>query len=210
MNGVYVYIDGYNFYAGINHRGWLKYGWCNFMQLAERLSKKAFGSSFEIEEVKYYTAPVRIGQENTAGERERQELWLDAIRTETPAVRVILGRFQKIGRDPRREKETDVNIAVDMQWDVARFGRAILISADSDFIPAIRAVRRASRPVIVFFPPNQDGYKTPGDCSVRIERITKEDLAACRLPESIPRAGKTPITWSAYLNLRRTAGLPTD
>ncbi len=210
MGGVYSYIDGYNFYAGINHRGWLKYGWCNFTQLAKHLSNRAYGSSFEIEEVKYYTAPVRIGQENASGERERQEMWLDAIRAETPSVRVIAGRFQKIGRSPRREKETDVNIAVDMQWDIGKFDRAILISADSDFIPALRAVRKASRPVVVFFPPNQEGYKMPEDCSVRIERITKEDLAICLLPETIRPVGKPPITWSAYLNLRRTAGLFID
>jgi uncharacterized LabA/DUF88 family protein len=122
---------------------------------------------------------------------------------------VIPGRFQKIGDNPRREKETDVNIAVDMQWDIAKFGRAILVSADSDFIPAIRAVRRASKPIVVFLPPNQDGYKAHEDCQVRIDRITQDDLAECRLRDTIPRGGMPPITWLAYLNLRRTAGLPT-
>jgi hypothetical protein len=136
-------------------------------------------------------------------------MWLEAIRLETPTVRVIPGRFQKIGDNPRREKETDVNIAVDMQWDIAKFGRAILVSADSDFIPAIRAVRRASKPIVVFLPPNQDGYKAPEDCQVRIDRITQDDLAECRLRDTIPRGGMPPITWLAYLNLRRTAGLPT-
>ncbi len=209
MDGVYVYIDGYNFYCGISHPGWLKYGWCNFAQLAERLSEKTFGRSFPVKEVKYYTAPVRLGQENRAGERERQEMWLDAVRTYTPTVRVIPGRFEKYGNKPRREKETDVNIAVDMVRDCEDFGRAILVSADSDFIPAIRAVRDR-RPVVVFFPPNQDGYRAPDDCHVRIERMTQKDLAECRLPETIPRAGKPPITWSAYLNLRRAAGLSAD
>lgn len=209
MDGVFVYIDGYNFYRGISHPGWLKYGWCNFVQLAKCLSEKAFGRSFQVEEVKYYTAPVRLGQANRTSERARQEMWLEAIRLETPTVRVIPGRFQKIGDNPRREKETDVNIAVDMQWDIAKFGRAILVSADSDFIPAIRAVRRASKPIVVFLPPNQDGYKAPEDCQVRIDRITQDDLAECRLRDTIPRGGMPPITWLAYLNLRRTAGLPT-
>jgi uncharacterized LabA/DUF88 family protein len=209
VDGVFVYIDGYNFYRGISHPGWLKYGWCNFVQLAKCLSEKAFGRSFQVEEVKYYTAPVRLGQANRTSERARQEMWLEAIRLETPTVRVIPGRFQKIGDNPRREKETDVNIAVDMQWDIAKFGRAILVSADSDFIPAIRAVRRASKPIVVFLPPNQDGYKAPEDCQVRIDRITQDDLAECRLRDTIPRGGMPPITWLAYLNLRRTAGLPT-
>jgi predicted nuclease of predicted toxin-antitoxin system len=209
MDSVYVYIDGYNFYHGINHPGWLKYGWCDFVQLSRRLSDKAFGHLFQVEVVKYYTAPVLLGQENKAGERARQEIWLDAIRVATPTVRVIKGRFQKIGTNPRREKETDVNIAVDMQWDIAKFGRAILISGDSDFIPAIRAVRRAAKPVVVFLPPNQDGYRPPEDCVFRVEQITRDDLAACRLPEMIPQPGKPPIAWSDYLRLRRDAGLST-
>ena len=52
MDGVYVYIDGYNFYRGISHAGWLKYGWCNLAQLAKCLSEKAFGRSFPVEAVK--------------------------------------------------------------------------------------------------------------------------------------------------------------
>jgi uncharacterized LabA/DUF88 family protein len=134
MSGVYVYIDGYNFYYGINKPGWLKYGWCNFSKLAKRFAERAFGSSFPVDEVKYYTAPVRVGwQENKRGESERSKMWLDAIRAETPEVRIIEGRWSKIGNKQRKEKETDVNIAVDMQWDIAKCGRIILVSGDSDF-----------------------------------------------------------------------------
>jgi len=136
-------------------------------------------------------------------------MWLDAIRAETPEVKIILGRWQKIGNDPREEKETDVNIAVDMQWDTARSERVILVSGDSDFVPAIRGARKAGKPVVVFLPPNTDRYQTPPDCRFRIEEIKKEDLADCRLPETILVPGKPPILWSAYLNLRRQAGLST-
>jgi hypothetical protein len=210
MSGVHVYIDGYNFYCGINKPGWLKYGWCNFSKLAERLAHGAFGSSCPVDEVKYYTTPVRLGrEENTRGESERQQMWLDAIRTETPEVKIIEGRWQKIGNEPREEKETDVNIAVDMQWDTIKSGRIILVSGDSDFIPAIRGARKAGKPVVVFLPPNQSRYQSPPDCPFRIEEIKKEDLAGCRLQETILVKGKPPILWSAYLNLRRQAGLST-
>ncbi len=155
MTGVHVYIDGYNFYCGINKPGLLKYGWCNFSKLARRLADHAFGSSFQVDEVKYYTAPVGLGRlENTRGEGERQKMWLDAIRAETPEVKIILGRWQKIGNNPRKEKETDVNIALDMQRDTARSGRVILVSGDSDFIPAIRSAVKAGKPAAVFVPPN--------------------------------------------------------
>lgn len=209
MNGVYVYIDGYNFYRGISHPGWLRYGWCDFIQLSKCLSARAFGNSLSVESVKYYTSPVGIGQENAIDERARQEMWLEAVRTATPQVQVVLGRFQKIELMSRREKETDVNIAVDVQWDIANFDRMILISADSDFIPAVRKVRQSGKPLVVFFPPNQDGYKPPSDCAYRVERITREELAECRLSENIPRAGKPPILWSEYLRLRRQSGLST-
>lgn len=209
MNGVYVYIDGFNFYRGISHPGWLRYGWCNFVKLAACLSERAFGSSFPVEAVKYYTSPVRYGQENAPHERDRQEIWMEAIGAATPEVKVVQGRFQRIGNQPRREKETDVSIAVDMQWDAVHFGRAILISADSDFIPAIRKLRKAGKPVCVFFPPNQDGYKPPHEDSWRVERISREDLVECRLSDVIQRPGKQPILWSEYLRLRQQAGLST-
>jgi|SRR5580704_13668833 uncharacterized LabA/DUF88 family protein len=209
MSGVHVYIDGYNFYCGINKPGWLKYGWCNFSKLAAHLVGRAFGSSFGVDEVKYYTAPVRIGQENKSGESERQRMWLDAIRAETPEVKIIEGRWKKIGNEPREEKETDVNIAVDMQWDTVKSEGIILISGDSDFIPAIRGARRAGKPVVVFVPPNTGSYKPPADCPFRIEMIKMEDLADCRLQETILIQGNSPILWSAYLNLRRQAGLST-
>jgi uncharacterized LabA/DUF88 family protein len=207
MNGVHVYVDGYNSYCGINQRGWLKYGWCNFSKLAKRLAERAFGSSLPVDEVKYYPAPVRLGQ-GTPGEIERQKMWLDALRAEAPEVKIVEGRFQKIGDDPRKEKETDVNIAFDMGRDIARAGKVILVSADSDFVSAVSEVREAGRPAFVFFPPNQSGYKSPLDCPSRV--ISKEDLADCRLQDTILRPGKPPILWSAYQNLRRQDGLPTD
>jgi uncharacterized LabA/DUF88 family protein len=210
MSGVHVYIDGYNFYCGINKPGWLKYGWCNFSKLAKRLAERAFGNSAQVDEVKYYTAPVRLGrEENRPGESERQKMWLDAIEAETPEVKIIRGGWQKIGNKPRVEKQTDVNIAVDMQWDTLKSERVILVSGDSDFIPAIRGARKAGKPVVVFLPPNTDRYESPPDFSLRIEEIKMEDLADCRLQETILVPGKPSILWSEYLKLRRQAGLST-
>ena len=96
-----------------------------------------------------------------------------------------------------------------MQRDTARSGKVILVSGDSDFIPAIRSAVKAGKPVAVFVPPNTARYQIPLDCRFRIEEIKKEDLADCRLPETIPVPGKSPIFWSAYLNKRRQAGLST-
>jgi deoxycytidylate deaminase len=175
MSGVHVYIDGYNFYCGINKPGWLKYGWCNFSKLATHLAGRAFGSSFGVDEVKYYTAPVRMGQENKHGESERQQMWLDAIRTETPEVKIIEGRWKKIGNEPREEKETDVNIAVDMQWDTVKSERIILVSGDSDFIPAIRGVRKHAERNAIYLAARR-GISTEG-CAMFVELTPCVDCA---------------------------------
>ena len=136
---VYVYIDGYNFYYSINYPDLLPLGWCNFKLLARRLAQKAFQLS-EIACVKYYTASVAPKLRILEGETDRQKMWLDALHLEAPEVQVIKGYFKKESGKRREEKQTDVNLATDMVMDAATFDKAILISGDHDFIPAIQKV----------------------------------------------------------------------
>jgi hypothetical protein len=78
------------------------------------------------------------------------------------------------------EKETDVSIAVAVVEDAATdlFDVALLVSADSDLCPAIRAVRRINpqKRVVAVFPPSRrsdelrrvaDAAFTLGDANIR-------------------------------------------
>lgn len=198
MDRVNVYIDGYNFYYGINQDGWLKCGWCNFLTLSRILANRAFGSSVEVGQVKYFTSKVLHRQENRGGESDRQQMWLAALRVCTPEVEIIEGRFQKIPGRPRVEKETDMNIGLAMQADVQRCERMILISGDTDFTPAIRAVQSHGLPVVVFVPPN-----TPiPRLGARTEQIERAELTSSHLPDVIEVPGASPILWSRYQDLR--------
>jgi hypothetical protein len=88
------------------------------------------------------------------------------LATACGAVHIVEGRFQQKPRQCRKcraswvdheEKETDVSIAVALLEDAVNdvFDAALLISADSDLCPAVRALGRLrpTKRVIAAFPP---------------------------------------------------------
>lgn len=95
----------------------------------------------------------------------------------------------------RTEKQTDVNIAVALVRDAAleRYDSAILVTGDSDQIPAVRsATRDFGRSVEVWLPPGHAVGRwaqcQPIRC-IQVASITMEMLEACRLPDSL-RVGR--------------------
>ena len=86
------------------------------------------------------------------------------------------------------EKETDVALAVAMVADAARgmTDLTLLISADSDFVPAIRAVKqvRPEQHVILAMPPgNPRPHKRFAD--VGYFSINETALRRSQLPEKV-------------------------
>ncbi|MGB7720658.1 MAG: NYN domain-containing protein [Bryobacteraceae bacterium] len=226
---VNVYIDGYNFYCSINHRSTLRLGWCNFIKLSHRLADRAFGSH-RLGAVKYFTAHIPEHLQLNSGEVERQKLWLDALRLETRgAVTVVYGYFDEDQKKPRVEKQTDVNLAISLVRDgglppvtyksaapltvpggpvrpgrdvPAPFDKAILISGDRDFFPAVELVAwEQEKNVTVFFPLGR-GYREPDSVRVRFARIEKDDLEKSRLEDRLARPDGSLITWDRYLQLK--------
>lgn len=97
--------------------------------------------------MKYFTAAVRNDPETQAC----QNAYLGALGA--TKVEVHLGRFQEMQRiclgcgsswRTYEEKETDVSIAVALLEDGVNdlFDTALLLSADSDLCPAVRALHR--------------------------------------------------------------------
>lgn len=164
---VALYIDGFNFYYGVrNHfkpgqqeRGYSLSGlcWCNFRALVER---HFLGAGEVLGAIRYFTAPVTAKVEATREEHERYELWLKAVRT-VPGLEVIHGFHRRgDGGKGREEKETDVNLAVELLLDGLGgvYEKAIVLSGDTDQIPAILAAAlRLPQPrcVLALLPPSQ-------------------------------------------------------
>ena len=201
----FVYIDGYNLYSGINHEeppDLLRLGWSNYQKLGEKLVEMSFEhlTNQRSVTVKYFTAIV--GKDSgTAGEIERQTLWLDVLKREAPNVEVIPGMHisHSAGFSDRKEKMTDVNIAIHVARDVAESNPAglVLVSGDRDFMPVVELAARAQVPVVVYFPQDHPRYAlAPGvDYSDRVEitYLTREIMKDCRLSDK---------QWMEYLNIK--------
>ena len=188
LTRVAAYIDGFNLYHGLCSKHSHKYLWLDLELLVTKLLKP----HQELAVVRYFTASVR----NDAPALARQSSYLGALDAHAPRLDahaprldIRLGRFQEkslrchqCGAAWRtyEEKETDVSIAVAVVEDAATdlFDVALLVSADSDLCPAIRAVRRIDpeKKVIAAFPPRRrsdelrrvaDVAFTIGDANIR-------------------------------------------
>lgn len=243
-----MYVDGYNFYYAVKSEFKTKrldsgleshigLGWCDFRLLASAAG--LVGISERVARVKYFTAPVAVEDplHDRSGEKERQENWLAAARS-IEGSEVILGRHLQPPGKGREEKQTDVNIAMELLLDAINPGgydRAILLSGDTDLAPAVGTVMHRLpgslhqagvqlRPlrVQVLLPPMQSArgwsryFKDRGS-SVEITNTTEEMLAASLLKYTI-RTGPAQVVeclaeWRlprSYLELKVPARLRPD
>ena len=156
MHKVIVYVDGFNFYYGLRQPQWRKYYWLDIVKLFESFMH----SEQELIAVKYFSAkPDNIEQSR------RQNAFFQA-NLENPKFHLILGKYLKkeitcfkCGNviHTHEEKETDVRIATQILADVYQKNCdiTIVVSADSDMIPAIELARQQHQTVYIYFPPNQ-------------------------------------------------------
>jgi hypothetical protein len=119
-----LYVDGFNFFYGVHNNAGDRKGlvWCDFRALIER----NFPDNGTLE-IKYFTAPVTEGVElsrKRPGEHERYDLWMRALQT-IRGVKVVPGYYKPVIREyhdgpevtGRNEKQSDVNLAVEMVID---------------------------------------------------------------------------------------------
>jgi uncharacterized LabA/DUF88 family protein len=156
---VISYIDGFNLYFGLKSSGWDRYLWLNVRALSQNLLKR----HQSLVRTKYFTSRVKT----PLAKAQRQSDYLDALQT-LPDFSVHFGKYQlntqtcrQCGyrHDAPSEKMTDVNIAVELLEDafLETFDTALLISADSDLVAPVEAVRKhfPNKRVVVACPPNR-------------------------------------------------------
>jgi uncharacterized LabA/DUF88 family protein len=149
MAKIVTFIDGFNLYhaldyfeAGTDHYKFRKYKWLNLRKLS---SMFVFGKD-TLEEVLYFTTLATWD----AGKTARHRLYIRALENE--GVRTIYGEFKRKRKHchlcdghfwSREEKQTDVNIALWLFTTAImdRYDKAIIISGDTDLLPAMKTVR---------------------------------------------------------------------
>ena len=198
MAAVAAYIDGFNLYYGMKRKYDRRYHWLDVVGLIRRLRPDD-----DVVTVRYFTTIVRGEPEASAN----QINYVDALRAHSGAVldiqigwfrRRTLAPCRQCGQHwqcacPRRprsyeERETDVALAAAMVEDAAKnvADLMLLVSADSDFAPAVAAVKRVKPdlPVILAMPPgNLQPHKRFAD--VGYFSINETTLRQSLLPERI-------------------------
>ena len=166
---VIAFIDGYNFYHSVHEmnpvdrrtgrllriKDYLK--WVNIWELVKAFTQP---SKEDLIGVHYFSAYATWRPKSFAKHR----VFVAALKA--TGVNVVLGKFKEKPRSCRKcpatwlaheEKETDVNLALYL-LDLAykdEFDKAIVLTADTDILPAIRMVKeRFPEKVIVGLLPN--------------------------------------------------------
>ncbi|MCG8624817.1 MAG: NYN domain-containing protein, partial [Proteobacteria bacterium] len=195
-----VYIDALNLYYFLLHC-YPKLKWLDVV----RLAKTMLGANHSVVRVKYYTAKFV-----DAPESNQQEIYWAALRSQKE-VTIYEGKFRPVSRrgepsDERvkqaiqkhlspaptaiainsyEEKRTDVNLAVHLVRDalLKRFDAVAVVSNDSDFLEAIRIVKREAKlPIWLLSPVVKDSGIRGPHSGLRniitpdfVKRITKKD-----------------------------------
>jgi uncharacterized LabA/DUF88 family protein len=163
MAKILFFVDGFNLYHALDHLEdapdhdrYCKYKWTSLKKLCGCYVRDK--GDF-IAEIEYFTTLAFWD----AGKVERHKRFIKA--QENEGVAVIYGEFKRKSVKCKlctknfpvfEEKQTDVNIAVRLLQLAFqdRYDKAIIISGDTDLLPAVRAVR-------TIFPGKQIGLVIP-------------------------------------------------
>lgn len=143
MERTVFFIDGFNLYHSLDSNpSYYKYKWLNLDKLAHCFVT----SRHKVEKVFYFTTYATWDQVKLT----KHQIYVKAL--QFVGVEVVFGAFRYVDKTCRichkqyktfEEKQTDVNIAIKLfqtavqdLWDTA-----IIVSGDSDLIPAIQAVK---------------------------------------------------------------------
>ncbi len=162
-----AFIDALNLYYGMRDEGLHRFRWLNVEGLAQSLAVDAggeLGRSLRVEQVIYCTSMVANKQS-----ARRQDIYLQALEEHCSSIQILKGNYEMKERTCENcgtavgfqtEKQTDVNLAVEMVRDAAkpvgeRAEVQLLVTGDTDLLPAVRAVRSYGVEVIVIAPPSR-------------------------------------------------------
>jgi uncharacterized LabA/DUF88 family protein len=174
-----IFVDGSNFHinqrhAGISHR-------IDLNRLARRLT-----TGCRLVKLHYYTSP--LPDPSSSGYRAQQRFFAQIERSSR--IELVLGRHEpridpETGRRYHVEKETDVNLAVDMVVGAYqdRYDAAILVAGDSDYVRAVTALREKGKELVWCPLPQQRRIDQLARLADRTIELNEKFLRTCSLPD---------------------------
>ncbi len=216
-----IYIDGYNLYYGLVKN--TKYKWLDLHSLFSEIAKIQNPQS-QIVSIKYFTAPVitKFSQHKEKSQQS-QNYYHKALCTKSEnCIEIINGYFDVDMSSPvlyqkpidlkarvktwkLEEKQTDVNIALEMYRDATQgqCKQQILVSSDSDLIPALNYISNDFIDIVlglVLPRSNSNKRKNKGlsqYANWTRTHINNDELEKHQLPNKIPTK-KKPIYKPKY------------
>lgn len=188
MNRVSFFIDGFNiFHALDSQKAYHKYKWLDYSALA-----KCFVSSKDIiADIYYFTAYA----DWEPAKKARHQLLIRALTLK--GVKIVFGKFKIRDKHCRlchktyqtfEEKQTDVNISVKL-FQCAHndtFDTGILVTGDSDIVPAIVAVKESfpAKKIGLVIPIGRSAEEMKNVCDFHM-KIKEKHLRTSQFPDSI-------------------------
>ena len=189
---VAVFVDGFNLYHAIKALRVEYLKWVSLRKLSEVFAP---APQFTIRHIFYFSAHATWLPDALI----RHRAYISALEAE--GVTAVLGNFKEKERKcftchanwkGHEEKETDVNIALYLLDGAYQniYDRALILSADSDLVPAIRMVRQRfpEKSVRLLLPVRRTNSaelrRAVGDPN-GVREIKQMHLERCLLPESI-------------------------
>lgn len=156
MNRIAFFVDGFNLYHSLDSsHQYHKYKWLNL----DKLARCFITSHDNVEKVFYFTTYANWDRFKLV----KHQTYVKAL--QFAGVEAVFGAFRYVDKICRichkqyktfEEKQTDVNIAIKLFQTVVQdlWDAAIIVSGDSDLIPAIQAVKNT-------FPAKRIGLAIP-------------------------------------------------
>jgi len=177
MTRVSFFIDGFNLYHSLKDAA-PDCRWLNLRKLCEHYINPA---KENIVAIYYFTAIATWQSDNTKVQKHRQ--YIERLQKEN--IIPVLGKFKEkdihcklCGRSfkSHEEKRTDVNVALKIVSEAVlnNYDTGILVSGDTDMIPAIETIRKLSlnKRIGVLFPLKRhtNELKEIADFNIKIKK----------------------------------------
>lgn len=188
MNRVSFFIDGFNVFHSLDcKKSYYKYKWLDYSALA-----KCFITSKDtIADIYYFTAYA----EWEPAKKVRHQLLIRALTMQ--GVKIIFGKFKLRDKKCRHchktyqtfeEKQTDVNISIKLfqcAYDDT-FDTGILVTGDSDIVPAIKAVKESfpAKRIGLVIPIGRSAEEMKNACDFHM-KMKEKHLTDSQFPDSI-------------------------
>jgi uncharacterized LabA/DUF88 family protein len=176
---VEIFVDGPNFNLGQRYEG-VPFR-VDLNLLANRLSR-----GYRFVKLRYYTSPLPDTRSHSY--RAQQRFFAQVARSNR--IELVLGRHEpridrETGRKYHVEKETDVNLAVDMVVGAYRdrYDVAMLVAGDSDYVRAAEALKDRGKQLVWCPLPAQRRIDQLAKLADGTKELDVKFLRTCALPQ---------------------------